>query len=622
MTSTAIQQKDNWECMLNRLEAKIAEDPHYVKRILKLQSKKGELEQLTVDWETWRKQHHEKKFDSWDEQGQNLQTIKDDVYENFGITDALLRSNVQLKKEAVVIQELKEQSKSIANMFDEMPVTKNEEPKVVMIKQPSSVYVFDQVFNGRQVFWAVHEIIEDVQIDAAHGQGNGLDEFWVDNHIFPANECFKSKPLESILFDSNKVALNDRWKLLSNYIVLQFKHFDPGISVGKVEKIGDIVFMIENEHPTTFKGEFWQACVRVRVMTKFDYPSMLCTTVQALDKCSFGDSHFHIVDLNKNIWKFSLHITCALAFKVKIMGTAGGRDKFIIVKLLGCTQHILLLTMVMFIKATGIAIAKSSTDPLNVLLLLYSLFDPWGQGSSEGRGNDITRREANNEGNTEGAKRDWVDFYGECANVLYQGIDYTKEAANLELFARDFKDMDVVKFPSLYWKCTTPSVLTRKYVPEIKINKIQALDQLEVGRKRCNKIFQQSTGQVVDVKQLDSTWLQVDKEFFLEVLMLILRHHNFVKLIDYFVKGDQHHLIYEYMRQGSLKDHFNHVILDQNPLEWNTKMTIFNSYGVVLMLMELLTGLTIHHRLAKRAMRNVWSNHLKIFSDFIQVKDG
>ncbi|KAK8609070.1 hypothetical protein V6N13_025377 [Hibiscus sabdariffa] len=120
MTSTAIQQKEDRECMLNRLEAKIAEDPYYVKRTLKLLSKEGKLEQLKIGCETWRKQHdvinEEKKFDCWEEQGQNLQTINDGICENFGITDALLQSNVQLEKEAVMIQELKEQSKSTANM--------------------------------------------------------------------------------------------------------------------------------------------------------------------------------------------------------------------------------------------------------------------------------------------------------------------------------------------------------------------------------------------------------------------------------------------------------------------------------------------------------------------------
>ncbi|KAI3706342.1 hypothetical protein L6452_24002 [Arctium lappa] len=37
---------------------------------------------------------------------------------------------------------------------------------------------------------------------------------------------------------------------------------------------------------------------------------------------------------------------------------------------------------------------------------------------------------------SDGAKRDWVAIYDECANVLYQEIDYNKEAANAELFAR------------------------------------------------------------------------------------------------------------------------------------------------------------------------------------------
>lgn len=88
---------------------------------------------------------------------------------------------------------------------------------------------------------------------------------------------------------------------------------------------------------------------------------------------------------------------------------------------------------------------------------------------------------------SDGAKRDWVAIYDECANVLYQEIDYTKEAANAELFANNFKDMDYVKVPTIYWEYTTPQVLTMEYVPGIKINRIQALDQLGVDRKRLGR---------------------------------------------------------------------------------------------------------------------------------------
>ncbi|CAL5214484.1 unnamed protein product [Lathyrus oleraceus] len=88
---------------------------------------------------------------------------------------------------------------------------------------------------------------------------------------------------------------------------------------------------------------------------------------------------------------------------------------------------------------------------------------------------------------SDGAKRDWVAIYDECASVLYQEIDYTKEAANAELFASNFKNMDYVKVPSIYWDYTTPQILTMEYVPGIKINKIQAIDQLGVDRKRLGR---------------------------------------------------------------------------------------------------------------------------------------
>ncbi|KAJ0660215.1 putative ABC-type Cd(2+) transporter [Helianthus annuus] len=88
---------------------------------------------------------------------------------------------------------------------------------------------------------------------------------------------------------------------------------------------------------------------------------------------------------------------------------------------------------------------------------------------------------------SDGAKRDWVAIYDECANVLYEEIDYTKEAENAELFARNFKDLNYVKVPNIYWEYTTPQVLTMEYVPGIKINRIQALDQLGVDRKKLGR---------------------------------------------------------------------------------------------------------------------------------------
>ncbi|KAL8047228.1 hypothetical protein ABFX02_08G226100 [Erythranthe guttata] len=88
---------------------------------------------------------------------------------------------------------------------------------------------------------------------------------------------------------------------------------------------------------------------------------------------------------------------------------------------------------------------------------------------------------------SDGAKRDWVAIYDECATVLYQEIDYTKEAANAEKFAENFKNLDYVKVPTIDWEYTTPQVLTMEYVPGIKINRIKALDQLGVDRKKLGR---------------------------------------------------------------------------------------------------------------------------------------
>lgn len=41
-----------------------------------------------------------------------------------------------------------------------------------------------------------------------------------------------------------------------------------------------------------------------------------------------------------------------------------------------------------------------------------------------------------------------------------QEIDYTKEAANAELFAGNFKALEYVKVPTIIWEYTTPQVTT------------------------------------------------------------------------------------------------------------------------------------------------------------------
>ncbi|CAL9164895.1 probable serine/threonine-protein kinase PBL21 [Musa acuminata AAA Group] len=88
-------------------------------------------------------------------------------------------------------------------------------------------------------------------------------------------------------------------------------------------------------------------------------------------------------------------------------------------------------------------------------------------------------------------------------------------------------------------------------------------------------IGQLDCSQVVAIKQLNRDGLQGNKEFLVEVLMLImLRHENLVSLIGYCADGDERLLVYEYMPKGSLEDHLFDPSLSKPPLEWNTRIKI------------------------------------------------
>lgn len=85
---------------------------------------------------------------------------------------------------------------------------------------------------------------------------------------------------------------------------------------------------------------------------------------------------------------------------------------------------------------------------------------------------------------SDGAKRDWVAIYDECASVLYEEIDYLKEGKNADRFRTNFASLDYVKVPGILWKYSTSQVLVMEYVPGIKINRIADIDKLGVDRKR------------------------------------------------------------------------------------------------------------------------------------------
>lgn len=84
---------------------------------------------------------------------------------------------------------------------------------------------------------------------------------------------------------------------------------------------------------------------------------------------------------------------------------------------------------------------------------------------------------------TWGRGRDWVGIYEECCRILWEEIDYLNEGRNADTFRRNFRVYDWVKVPRVFWRYTSPRVLTLEYVPGIKISQYEALEAAGVDRK-------------------------------------------------------------------------------------------------------------------------------------------
>lgn len=82
-----------------------------------------------------------------------------------------------------------------------------------------------------------------------------------------------------------------------------------------------------------------------------------------------------------------------------------------------------------------------------------------------------------------GRGRDWLGIYEECCRILWEEIDYLNEGRNADTFRRNFREYDWVKVPRIYWRYTSPQVLTLEYAPGIKISHYEAIEAAGLDRK-------------------------------------------------------------------------------------------------------------------------------------------
>nr|WP_306465750.1 AarF/ABC1/UbiB kinase family protein [Spirulina major] len=82
-----------------------------------------------------------------------------------------------------------------------------------------------------------------------------------------------------------------------------------------------------------------------------------------------------------------------------------------------------------------------------------------------------------------GRGRDWMGVYEECCRILWEETDYINEGRNADLFRRNFRHLEWVNVPRVYWRYASPRVLTLEYLPGIKISHYEAIEAAGLDRK-------------------------------------------------------------------------------------------------------------------------------------------
>jgi predicted unusual protein kinase regulating ubiquinone biosynthesis (AarF/ABC1/UbiB family) len=91
-----------------------------------------------------------------------------------------------------------------------------------------------------------------------------------------------------------------------------------------------------------------------------------------------------------------------------------------------------------------------------------------------------------------GRGRDWIGIYEECCRILWLEIDFLHEGRNADTFRRNFRDVDWVRVPRVYWRYASPRVLTLEYLPGIKISHYEALEAAGLDRQRLAQLGAQA----------------------------------------------------------------------------------------------------------------------------------
>lgn len=80
--------------------------------------------------------------------------------------------------------------------------------------------------------------------------------------------------------------------------------------------------------------------------------------------------------------------------------------------------------------------------------------------------------------------RGMEEYYKQIRNMIYEELDFEREAENIKKIAANFKGNDRVHFPQVFDEYSTKRVLTMKFVRGIKVTNLKALNEKKIDRRQ------------------------------------------------------------------------------------------------------------------------------------------
>ncbi len=81
-----------------------------------------------------------------------------------------------------------------------------------------------------------------------------------------------------------------------------------------------------------------------------------------------------------------------------------------------------------------------------------------------------------------------VNLVKEFERTIFKELDMTVEAANIQKFAMNFKNIDEIHIAEVFWEHTSKSVLAMEYVDGVKVDQVQALVEQGIDPKEIAMI--------------------------------------------------------------------------------------------------------------------------------------